>query len=98
MQLQGQSLQGQKTTQGGQNPTDTLHDFAPEPKSFKPSLKQPKPRAQNRSARDRFDEEMEQRRRLAARDLRIQCEAELEMELNVGAGPELVRLADREAM
>lgn len=40
--MMGQSLQGQKTTRGGQNPTKTQQEFAPEPKSIEPSLIQPK--------------------------------------------------------
>lgn len=87
VRLQGQTLQGQKPTRGGQNPAITLSDFAPEPKSIEPSLRQPKPRAQTRSARNRFDDEMERRRRVEAQSKRLQREEEVRRELCVGVGP-----------
>jgi hypothetical protein len=54
----------------------------PEPKVL--TVRERKPRAQSRSARDRFDEEMEQRRRLEAKTLREKKEAEVYAELHVG--------------
>lgn len=43
-----------------------------------------KPRAQTRSARNKFDEEMEQRRKIEARDKRLEGEDEVRRELMVG--------------
>ena len=54
---------------------------------------EPKPRRQTRAARDRFDEEMEQRRKLTARLLREARDGDLRKELMVGSGPELIRSA-----
>lgn len=79
---QGQTLQGAKSTQGGQNRAEIMSDFAPEPKSIKPSLKQPKPRAQKRSARNRFDEELNRRRE--AKQMRLAQESEVRREAMVG--------------
>ena len=87
MKLQGQSLQGQKTTIGGQNPTETLHDFAPE-SSLEPSgnlkTRPHKPRTSNLPLEEKI-------RRVQKRDERLIKEHEIRRELNVGTGPELVR-------
>lgn len=83
----GQTLQGQNKTEGGQKPAKKVSDFAPEPKSIEPSLKQPKPRAQSRSARNSFDEEMEQRRKLSAMSDRLIKEHDLNVAIHAGAGP-----------
>jgi hypothetical protein len=49
-----------------------------------------KPRVQSRDARNRFDDELH-RQRQEAKQKRLEREAEIAMELNVGAAPELVR-------
>ena len=63
--------------------TPPVSQVSPEP-SFNRPLRQPKPRAQSRSARNSFDEEMEQRRRLEAKTRREQKEDEVRRELYVG--------------
>jgi hypothetical protein len=50
-----------------------------------------KPRAQTRSARNHFDEEQEQRRRIIARDARRLDEDAVAREVHVGSGPEVRR-------
>jgi hypothetical protein len=47
-----------------------------------------KPRAQTRSARNRFDEMMEQKRKIEAQGKRLLQEQEVAVELNVGGGPQ----------
>jgi hypothetical protein len=46
-----------------------------------------KPRAQTRSARNRFDEMMEQKRKIEAQAKRLLQEQAVAVELNVGGGP-----------
>lgn len=53
---------------------------------------QPRTRVQGRDARNQFDDEMEQRRKLLARDKRVDHEDRLRSELSVGSGPEVVRI------
>ncbi len=53
-----------------------------------PNTKQPNyRRSQPRSARDRFDDEMEQRRRLEAKAKRLDQESTYRAEVQVGTGP-----------
>ena len=73
----------QSKRRGVQSTPKTVSQIAPEP-SLEPSLNHHKPRAQTRSARDRFDDEMEQRRRLEAKALRESKEEEVRRELAVG--------------
>lgn len=54
--------------------------------SLEPSMNR-KPRAQSRSARNRFDEELEQRRKLNAKEKRLCRESDIRRELLVGSGP-----------
>jgi hypothetical protein len=73
----------------GRNPKqEGATPMSPEPSLKQPSLKQPKPRAQTRRARNRFDEELEQRRRIEARDRRLFDEDAVAREIRVGQGPE----------
>jgi hypothetical protein len=71
---------------------ETMNHGSPE-SLVEPSMNR-KPRAQSRSARNDFDEEMEKRRCIEAQQKRLQREEQLQAELNVGAGPE-VRLKTR---
>lgn len=83
----GQTLQGQKTAGGGQKNSTRVLDFAPEPKSFNRPLKQPKTRAQSRSARNHTDEEIEQRRKITAMGKRLGEEHDLRIAIHAGTGP-----------
>ena len=63
--------------------------MSPESSLKQPSLMQTKPRVQSRSTRDRFDDELEQRRRVAARDRRLRAEDAVAKEIWVGRGPDV---------
>ena len=80
-QEQGQTLQGQKPTQGGQNPAARVSDFAPEPSLNRP-LKQPS--NTEKPARTHTPDKI---RQIEAKQKRLQDEAEVARELYVGAGP-----------
>ncbi len=65
---------------------ETTNWGSPEP-SAEPSVNR-KPRAQSRSARNRFDDGMEEkRRRIEEKNKRLMREEELRREVNVGSGP-----------
>jgi hypothetical protein len=73
---------------GGRNPQqEGATPMSPEPSVKQPSVKQPKPRAQSRRARNRFDEEQEHRRRIAAQNRRLLGEESVAREIRVGQGP-----------
>ncbi len=79
-QVYAPRIQGVRATHtGGVRTTHT------EPKNL--TVIQKKPRAQSRSARNRFDEENEKRRRIEAQQKRLSEEEAVRRELKVGSGP-----------
>jgi Helix-turn-helix domain len=70
---------------GGPQSPPLVSDSHPEPKVL--TVIERKPRAQTRSARNRFDEMMEQKRKIEAQGKRLLKEQAVAVELNVGGGP-----------
>jgi hypothetical protein len=76
---------------GGQRKPERGAQLCPPNHHSEPSVNHQNPRAQSRRTRNLFDEEQEQRRRIAARDRRLLEEEAVARELQVGEGPEPIR-------
>ncbi len=67
---------------GARHVLPVVHTMHPEPKDL--TVRERKPRRESRAARNSFDEQMEQRRRLEAKARREKSEIEVRRELMVG--------------